>query len=475
MPKTFINEDFLLGNATARELYRGHASLPIIDFHNHLSPAHIALNHQFGDLHEMWLAGDHYKWRAMRANGIAERLCTGAASPIEKFHAWVQTVPFTLRNPLYHWSHLELLRFFGYDGAIVPEQAEEIWRCANQQLGSLRTHDILNRFNVALLATTDDPADSLECHETIRTSGLKTKVVPTFRPDPAFALNRPDELNPWIDRLGDAVSFPIRTLDDLLFALKQRHDDFSRLGCRASDHGLDRLPSISGTRLQAQEAFAACRRGRSCTPQQHEQYMDFLLLEMARWDAQKDWVRQYHLGASRSVNTRRLQELGPNTGFDSIGDSRHIHAISRHLDALERTGEMPRVILYNSNPADNYAFAALAAGFPGEGIPAKVQLGPAWWFLDQREGMEWQINALSNLGLLRRFVGMTTDSRSFMSFSRHEYFRRILCNLLGREAEAGELPAEASLLGAMIEEITFKNAWRYFGFELHPDFTAKCR
>jgi glucuronate isomerase len=299
--------------------------------------------------------------------------------------------------------------------------------------------------------------------------------VPTFRPDPAFAVNRPDELNPWIDRLGDAVGFPIRALDDLLFALKTRHDDFSRLGCRASDHGLHGLPSISGTRLQAQEAFAACRRGQSCTAQQHEQYMDFLLLEMARWDAQKDWVRQYHLGASRAVNTRRLQELGPNTGFDSIGDSRHLHAIGRHLDALERTGEMPRVILYNSNPADNYGFAALAASFPGEGIPAKVQFGPAWWFLDQKEGMEWQINALSNLGLLRRFVGMTTDSRSFMSFSRHEYFRRILCNLLGREAEAGELPADAPLLGALIEEITFKNPWRYFGFELHADFTAKCR
>jgi glucuronate isomerase len=473
MPRTFIGEDFLLGNVTARELYRRHAApQPILDFHNHLPSAQIAQNHQFGDLHEMWLAGDHYKWRAMRANGVAEELCTGAADPVEKLRAWTDTVPFTLRNPLYHWSHLELLRCFGWELPIAPENADEIWRIANEQLGSLRVHDLLARFKIALLATTDDPADNLESHEAIRASGLKTKVVPTFRPDRAFAVDRPREFSTWLERLGGLVGLPLHTLDDLLHALKRRHDDFGRLGCRASDHGLEQLPCVLGTRSQAAEIFSACRRGRAATPQEHAQYCHVLLLEMARWDAEKGWVRQYHLGAFRSVNTRREEQVGPATGFDSIGDFRHIHAIGRHLDALERTGEMPRMILYNSNPADTYAFAALAASFPGEGIPGKVQFGPGWWFLDQKEGIEWQLNALSNLGLLRRFVGMTTDSRSFMSFSRHEYFRRILCNLLGRDAEAGELPLDLVLLGAMVEEISFKNARQFFGFDLHADFAA---
>jgi len=473
MSPNFLTEDFLLGNATARELYRRHAApQPILDFHNHLPPAQIARNHQFGDLQEIWLAGDHYKWRAMRANGIAEDLCTGAATPIDKFRAWVETVPFTLRNPLYHWSHLELLRCFGWEQIIGPEHANEIWRIANEQLASLRVHDLLARFNVALLATTDDPADSLEFHEAIQAAELKTKVVPTFRPDRALAVDRPREFNAWLEQLGGAVSMPLKTLDDLLLALKRRHDEFARLGCRASDHGLEQLPAVPGTRLQAEKIFSNCLRGRAATPQEHAQYSDVLLLEMARWDAEKGWVRQYHLGAFRSVNTRRVEQVGPATGFDSIGDFRQIDAVGRHLDALERIGELPRMMLYNSNPTDNYAFAAMAANFPGEGIPGKVQFGPAWWFLDQKEGIEWQLNALSNLGLLRRFVGMTTDSRSFLSFSRHEYFRRILCNLVGREAEAGELPLEPALLGAMIEEISFKNARTYFGFELHPDFVS---
>lgn len=474
MRRTFISENFLLGNNTAHELYHRYAApQPILDFHSHLSPAHIARNYQFGDLHEMWLAGDHYKWRAMRANGVGEELCTGAAGPVEKFRAWIDTVPFTLRNPLYHWSHLELLRCFGCELPLAPEHANEIWRIANEQLGALRVHDLLERFNIALLATTDDPADSLEAHEAIRASGLKTRVVPTFRPDAAFAVDRPREFSAWLERLASVVGFPLRTLDDLLQALKIRHDEFALLGCRASDHGLTQLPRVPGTLHQAAKIFSGCRSGRaSATPEQSAQYCDALLLEMARWDAEKGWVRQYHLGASRSVNSRRVEAVGAGMGFDSIGDDRHLNAIARHLDTLERTGDLPRMILYNSNPADNYAFAAMAASFPGEGIPGKVQFGPSWWFLDQKEGIEWQINALSNLGLLRRFVGMTTDSRSFMSFSRHEYFRRILCNILGRDAEAGELPLDPTLLGEMVAEISFKNAHQFFGFELHPEFRA---
>jgi glucuronate isomerase len=473
MARSFVGENFLLGNATARELYRRHASRqPILDFHNHLPATLIERNHQFADLHEIWLAGDHYKWRAMRANGIAEQFCTGAAAPIDKFRAWVATVPYTLRNPLYHWAHLELLRCFGYQRLIAPEHADEIWRHANGQLGSLRVHDLLERFNVALLATTDDPADSLAAHEAIRASGLRTRVVPTFRPDAALAVDRPGDFNAWLERLGIAVGASLSTLGDLLAALRRRHDDFARLGCRASDHGIEQLPLVPGTRSRAEEIFSACRRGRAASEHEQAEYADFLLLEMARWDAEQGWVRQYHLGAYRSVNAWRAQQLGPATGFDSIGDTAHMRAIGRHFDALERTGQMPRVILYNSNPADNYAFAAMAANFPGEAIPAKVQFGSGWWFLDQKEGIEWQLNALSNLGLLRRFVGMTTDSRSFMSFSRHEYFRRILCNLVGREAEAGELPSDPALLGPMIEEICFSNARGYFGFELHPDFSS---
>jgi len=473
MAHTFIDEDFLLGNEVARELYHRYAAAqPILDFHGHLPATQIALNHQFGDLHELWIAGDHYKWRAMRANGIEEHLCTGSAKPVEKFHAWMKTLPFTLRNPLYHWSHLELLRCFGYRQSIEPEQTEEIWNIANGQLAALRVHDLLERFQVALLATTDDPADSLEPHEVIRAAGLRTKVVPTFRPDAVLDVDRPAELNSWLERLGAAAGLPVRTLDDLLCALKKRHEDFARLGCRASDHGLEQLPAMAGTKTQAERIFSACRAGRAATREEQAQYADVLLLEMARWDYEKDWVCQYHLGAFRSVNTIRVEQVGSATGFDSIGDSRHLRAIARHLDTLERAGELPRVILYNSNPADNYAFATMAANFPGAGIPGKVQLGPSWWFLDQKEGIEWQLNAVSNLGLLRRFVGMTTDSRSFMSFVRHEYFRRILCHLLGREAEAGELPRDLPLLGAVVKEVSFKNARDYFKFGLHRSFAV---
>lgn len=475
MAQTFITKDFLLGTATAQTLYQRHAALqPIVDFHNHLPVEAIATNREFGDLHELWLSEDHYKWRLMRANGVAEAFCTGAAQPFDKLREWVKTVPFTLRNPLFHWSHLELLRCFGYDKVIDPQDAVEIWQTANSQLSALRVHDLLKRFNVALLATTDDPAGSLESHQAVLASGLKTRVVPTFRPDQAFGVDRPLELNTWLDRLGGVVGMVLRTFEDLLEALKRRHDDFARAGCRASDHGLECLPEGSGSLLQATRVFSECRRGNAATAEEHVGYCDVLLKEMARWDAEKGWVRQYHLGAARSVNSSRVRQVGSATGFDSIGDFRHVQAIGRHLDALESVGHLPRIILYNSNPADNYAFAAMAAAFPEKGIAGKVQLGPGWWFLDQKEGMEWQLNALSNLGLLRGFVGMTTDSRSFLSFSRHEYFRRVLCNLLGRDAEFGELPSDEDLLGAVIEEISFKNSVRYFGFELHPDFTSAC-
>jgi glucuronate isomerase len=469
--RPFIHDDFLLHTDAARDLYHNFArDEPIYDYHCHLPPQLILENHRFADLAEVWLGGDHYKWRAMRANGVDELLCTGSAPPRDKFDAWVATVPHTLRNPLYHWAHLELARYFGIDTEIGPASADDIWNRANARLATMRVHDILAANRVAVICTTDDPADPLDVHEKIRKTGLKTRVYPAFRPDKALGVTDPEAFNPWVERLAGAARARIRTFDDFLGALRTRHDDFHSLGGRLSDHGLDCALAEPCTRAEAAAIFDAARGGRAATPEGRVRFGSFLMLEFGRWDAGRGWTKQLHLGALRGVNSRLLKRLGPDTGFDSIGDLPQILPLARYLDSLDATGELPRMVLYNVNPADNYAFASMAGNFQDGSSAGKVQFGAAWWFLDQREAMEWQINALSNNGLLSRFVGMLTDSRSFLSYTRHEYFRRVLCNMLGAEMERGELPRDRDLVGRMVRRICFANARDYFRLELDPEF-----
>ncbi|HUR56185.1 MAG TPA: glucuronate isomerase [Opitutaceae bacterium] len=476
--RSFIHDDFLLTTKQARELYHSYAAdEPIYDYHCHLSPEAIATNHQFADLSELWLGGDHYKWRAMRTNGVAENYVTGGASPREKFQAWAETVPHTLRNPLFHWTHLELKRYFGVDTLLDGKSAEKIWKQANAKLPKLRVHDLINLSKVAVICTTDDPADSLDLHAKIRSNPgkLKARVYPAFRPDKALAVGSPGAFNAWLEKLAGAACATngIKTFDDLLSALKKRHQDFHDAGGRLSDHGLEFALSESCTHSQAKMIFDAVRGGRAANPDEAIRYGSYLMLEFGRWDAARGWTKQLHLGALRNNNTRLLTKLGPDTGFDSIGDFPQAVALSRYLNTLDSTDQLPRTIVYNNNPGDNYVLGAMIGNFMDGSIPGKVQFGSGWWFLDQKEGMEWQMNALSNLGLLSRFVGMITDSRSFVSYPRHEYFRRTLCNLLGGDMARGEVPNDFKLVGPMVRNICFGNARDYFGLELAPEFSAK--
>jgi len=408
----------------------------------------------------------------MRANGIAERFCTGDAAPREKFDTWVETLPHTLGNPLYHWSHLELARYFGIHELIGPATGAAIWEAANARLPTLRVHDILAANRVAVVCTTDDPADSLETHAKIRQSGLPTRVYPAFRPDKALGVANPVAFNPWVERLAGAARTTVRSFDDLLAALKTRHDDFHAAGARLSDHGMEVALADPCTHAEATAVFKAAREGRGASPAEAAKFGSFLMLEFGRWDAARGWTKQLHLGAQRSANTRLLRQLGPDTGFDSIGDFPQTRALGRYLDALDGTGELPRMVLYNLNPADNYAFATMAGNFQEGPVPGKVQFGSGWWFLDQKEAMEWQLSALAHIGLLSRFVGMLTDSRNFLCYTRHEYFRRVLCNFLGGQIERGELPANGPLVGGMVKRICFANARDFFGLQLDPAFGA---
>lgn len=471
--KPFIHDDFLLHTDAARDLYHGFAKAePIYDYHCHLPQGQILENKSFGDLAEIWLGGDHYKWRALRTNGVDEKFITGNAKPREKFDAWCATVPQTLRNPLYHWSHLELVRYFGIDALINPKSADAIWKEANARLATMRVHDMLELNQVAVICTTDDPAESLDQHKAIAKSGLKTKVYPTFRPDKAFIVNTPKAFNAWIEKLAGAAKTKVKTFDDFLAALEKRHADFHAIGGRLSDHGLESCYAEPCTAAEAKAIFTAARKGKAANAAQHAKYSSFLMLELGRWDAKRGWTKQLHLGALRNNNTRLLAKLGPDTGFDSIGDFSQARALSKYLDTLDSTDELPRTVLYNLNPADNYAFATMIGNFQDGTIPGKLQFGSGWWFLDQKEAMEWQLNALSNLGLLSRFVGMLTDSRSFLSYTRHEYFRRTLCNLLGAEMERGEIPADRALVGGMVKNICFANARDYFRLKLDPAYAG---
>ena len=470
--KPFVHDDFLLQSKSARELYHRYAKAePIYDYHCHLSPQQIADNHAFTDLTEIWLGGDHYKWRTMRANGVPERFCTGDASPREKFDAWCATVPHTLGNPLYHWSHLELQRYFGIDQIINPASADRIWQQANEKLAGMRVHDILREKQVAVICTTDDPADSLDAHVRIAALGISTLVYPTFRPDKALGVDSPGAFNTWLEKLGAMTKLSIETFDDLLTALKKRHDDFHAVGGRLSDHGLETALAKPCTHTEAAAIFAGAYAGRAASRDEWVKYGSYLMLEFGRWDAAKGWTKQLHLGALRNNNTRLLNQLGPDTGLDSIGDFPQARSLGHYLDALDTTDELPRMVLYNLNPADNYILATMAGNYQDGSIPGKVQFGSGWWFLDQKEAMEGQVNALANLGLLSRFVGMLTDSRSFLSYTRHEYFRRVLCNLLGTQMERGELPDNLEHIGGMVRNICFANARDYFRLNLDPIFT----
>jgi glucuronate isomerase len=463
----FITEDFLLQSKTARRLYHAHAAeQPILDYHCHLSAKDIAENRQFRDLYEIWLEGDHYKWRAMRANGVSERYCTGDADPYDKFLAWAQTVPYTLRNPLYHWTHLELQRYFGIDALLDEKTARKTWDLANQRLADqdMSAQGILRNFQVAVLCTTDDPVDSLEHHERIAAGGAGIRVLPGFRPDKALRTEDPIAFNRWIERLAAVCNLDVTRLAHLLEALRKRHDDFHQHGCRLSDHGLDFCYAEPCTDREAEQVFDKVRSGSQPMPLEASRFASFLLLFFGRLDAEKGWTKQLHLGAYRNANTRMFKSLGPDTGFDSIGDWQQAGPVLRYLDQLDKDKALPKMILYNLNPADDYVVASMIGNFQDGRLAGKLQFGSAWWFLDQKEGIEWQLNALSTCGLLSRFVGMTTDSRSFMSFPRHEYFRRVLCNLLGNEVEAGQLPNAEEMIGAMVRNICYDNAVKYFAF-----------
>lgn len=466
---TFITDNFLLQNRYAEALYHDYAKdLPIIDYHCHLPPGDIANNRVFGDLHEIWLEGDHYKWRAMRANGIDERYCTGSATPKEKFLAFAETVPQCLRNPLYHWCHLELKRYFGIETLLGPDTADEIWEQTRETLAdpALSAAGILNRFKVSVVCTTDDPIDDLKAHEAIAAMDLGTRVYPTFRPDKAMVLSDLAAWNGWVDKLASAAETDCGDLDGMKTALRRRHDVFHAMGGRLSDHGIEVCPMGPATESDAQAIYSRARSGGEVSAWEEESFAAYLLEFFAELDAEKGWTKQLHLGASRNVNAALYRSLGPDVGGDSIGDARQGAALGDTLGRFAARSILPRMVLYNLNPRDNYLFATMAGNFQGDGIPGKIQFGSGWWFLDQKEGMTWQINALSSLGLLGRFVGMLTDSRSFMSYCRHEYFRRLLCQLIGEDVEKGELPADLPLLGALVTNICYGNASTFFGLGL---------
>jgi len=467
MSVPFIHEDFLLETSASCRLFHDYAAdEPILDYHCHLLPKDVAENRQFSNLFEIWLEGDHYKWRAMRAAGVDEQLCTGDADPYDKFLAWAKTVPQTLCNPLYHWTHLELKRYFGIDVLLNEQTAATVWAEANEQLASaeLSAHGILKRFKVNVVGTTDDPTDDLTHHQAIAQSGLSTRVVPTFRPDKALNVHQPQAWNDWVNALEKATGDPISKLDDFLNALRKRHDFFHELGGRLSDHGLEKCYANFPSDSEAAAIFDQARSGTAATREEMNQFASYMMLAVGRWNAEKGWTMQLHLGARRNNNTRLFKSIGPDSGFDSIADTPQIAPLGQFLDRLDQENALPKTIVYNLNPADNYAFATMMGNFQDGSIPGKMQFGSGWWFLDQKEAMQWQIRALANLGLLSRFVGMLTDSRSFMSYPRHEYFRRVLCNLLGRDMQNGELPNDFTLVGGMVRSICYSNAKQFMGF-----------
>ncbi len=466
--RKFIHDDFMLTNSHARELYHESAEkMPIIDYHCHLSPKMIAEDHRFKDITEVWLGGDHYKWRAMRGNGVPEEFITGNRSSYEKFEKWAETVPYTMRNPLYHWTHLELARVFGIYEILNPATARAIYDECTEKLQSpeYSGQSLMKRFNVKIVCTTDDPADTLEYHRQIAEHPFGVKVLPAWRPDKAMVVEKPQQYREYIDKLGAAAGMEILTYQDLLTALRKRHDFFHEMGCRLSDHGLETFYAEDFDLEEIDRIFRDTLRGKKPTHEEVLQFRSAILLDFARLDWEKGWTQQFHVGAIRDNNSRMFDILGPDTGYDAIHDLPTAAAGHKFLNRLASEDKLAKTILYNLNPKDNEVLATMAYTFNDGTVPGKIQLGSGWWFLDQEDGMRKQMNALSALGLLSRFVGMLTDSRSFLSYPRHEYFRRILCSVIGEDIEKGKLPkSEMPFIHQMVKDISYNNAARYFNF-----------
>lgn len=462
----FLDDNFLLQSEEARQLYHQHAAKSsIIDYHNHLSPKDIAENRQFTNLTEIWLDGDHYKWRAMRTNGIDERFCTGNASPEEKFMKWAETVPNTMRNPLYHWTHLELKRYFGVNELLNAKSAKAIYDHCTDLLKTddFKVRGLLSKMKAEVVCTTDDPTDDLQYHKAMASS-TTLKMFPTFRPDKSYSFDDQVAYKAYIQKLSQASSVEINSLQSLFKALENRIDFFHAHGCHVSDHGLEILPFSKTSLGEAEKLFATALSGGTLSAEEKIGLRYIILSHLCRLYHAKGWIQQFHLGALRNNNSRMLRNLGPDTGFDSMGDFSQAQTMSRFFDQLDNSNQLAKTIVYNLNPSDNELFATMTGNFNDGSTPAKMQWGSGWWFLDQKDGMEKQMNTLSNMGLLSRFVGMVTDSRSFLSFPRHEYFRRILCNMIGEDVKRGELPNDMQLLGKMVEDICYNNAKLYFGF-----------
>ena len=465
--KPFMDENFLLQTETAKKLYHQHAAkMPIFDYHCHINPKDIAEDRKFNSITEIWLAGDHYKWRAMRTNGINERYCTGDASDWEKFEKWAETVPQALRNPLYHWTHLELKKFFGINEVLSPKNARQIYDACNAKLQTpeYSCRGIIKMANVHTICTTDDPIDTLQYHQQIKASGFEVAVLPAWRPDKAMMVEDPEFYNAYIQQLSAAAEMEIITYSDLMTALDKRHQFFHENGCRLSDHGLDTALAAEYSAKEIRAIFTKVRAGHKLTSEEILQFKSCMLYEFGVMDHSRGWTQQFHIGALRNNNTRLFNKVGPDTGFDSIGDKPVAEPLSNLLNRLDTEDKLCKTVLYNLNPSDNELYATMIGNFQDGSVPGKMQYGSGWWFLDQKDGMTKQINALSNLGLLSRFIGMLTDSRSFLSYPRHEYFRRTLCNILGNDVENGEIPNDMELLGTMVENICFNNAKDYFNF-----------
>ena len=469
MNTEFIHEDFLLESKSARELYHQFAAdLPIIDYHCHLKPSEIAEDKRWENITQIWLYGDHYKWRAMRTAGIAERFCTGDASDWEKFKSYAELVPKALRNPLYHWTHLELKRYFGVsDRLLGPDTAQSIYDDCNRVIAApdFSCRSLMKKSRVEVVCTTDDPVDSLEHHIAIvNDPSFAIQVRPTWRPDMAFAVDRPEVFAQWLAKLEAAAQSEVGSVDALLGALRKRHDFFHANGCRLSDRGLEWIYGEDCTASEASAIFDKVRAGQPLLPGEVSLFKSFMLHELAVMDAEKGWTQQLHYGPLRNNNTAMFKKVGADIGFDSIGDWPTGVGMSRYFDRLNQLGKLPKTIIYNLNPRDNELVATMIGNFQDGETAGKMQMGSGWWFLDQLDGMTRQIEALSQLGLLSQFVGMLTDSRSFLSYTRHEYFRRLLCNILGSDIERGLLPNDLALVGKMVADISYYNARKYFGF-----------
>ncbi len=473
---TFITEDFLLTSEYARELYHKYAKpLPIVDFHCHLPPEHVAEDYQFAIMTDIWLKGDHYKWRLMRANGIPERFCTGNASDWEKFSKWAATVPYLVRNPAYHWTHLELRKPFGItDSLLGPQTAKTIWKKCNEMLATpeFSARGIMKHMNVALVCTTDDPVDSLEAHlKTAEDQDFPIQMLPTWRPDKALAIEHTESFNTWLDRLEEASGIACASFDGLLEALYTRARFFASRGCKVADHGLEEPYAADFSLTEVRAVFSRTRSGKKPNADETHAYKSAMMQELGLLNHEMGWAQQLHLGPIRNTNSRMFAALGPDSGFDSVGDQPMAKSLARMLDRLDRQDRLARTVLYTINPALNMMFATMTGNFQDGTVPGKIQFGSGWWFNDQLDGMRQQLETLSQTGLISRFIGMLTDSRSFLSYPRHDYFRRLLCELFGNDMVRGQLPTSLNHMGQIIRDICYYNAVSYFGFDL-PDPNA---